>query len=85
MIRVKKMAPRVTDRLNSVNASFNTMVVDPKCKHLIKDFEQVAVKEGTREINKTDNPNLTHMSDAIGYFIDYEFPVRKPVTKTFMS
>jgi phage terminase large subunit len=85
MIRVKKMAPRVTDRLNSVNNSFQTMVIDPKCKYLIKDFEQVAVKEGTREINKTDNPNLTHMSDAIGYFIDYEFPVRKPVTKTFMS
>ena len=84
LVKVKRSAPRVADRLNSVNASFKTMVIDPKCKLLIKDLEQVVLKEHTRDLDKS-NLSLTHMSDALGYFIDYEMPVRKPVTKTFMA
>ena len=84
MIKVKRSAPRVVDRLNSMNNAFKTMVIDPRCKGLIKDLEQVSLKEGTRELDK-NNKELTHMSDALGYFVDYEFPVRKPVTTTYMA
>tara|TARA_Y100001963_G_scaffold159929_1_gene266250 strand:+ start:1637 stop:2911 length:1275 start_codon:yes stop_codon:yes gene_type:complete len=84
LVKAKKHAPYVVDRLNSVNKAFDTMVVDPRCKALIQDFEQVALKEHTRELDKS-NPQLTHMSDAIGYFIDYEFPCRKVQTRTFMA
>ena len=84
IVRVKKQAPRIVDRLNSVNNAFKTMVIHPKCKNLIKDLEQVVLKESTRDLDKS-NPLLTHMSDAIGYFIDFEMPIRKPVTKTYLA
>tara|TARA_Y100000401_G_scaffold66066_1_gene52725 strand:- start:7078 stop:8346 length:1269 start_codon:yes stop_codon:yes gene_type:complete len=84
MVKVKRQAPRVIDRLNSVNNSFKEVAIDPRCKELIKDFERVVIKEGTRELDKTDL-ELTHMSDAFGYFVDFEFPVRKPQTKSFMA
>ena len=84
VVKVKKQAPRVVDRINSVNNAFKTMIIDPRCKELVKDLEQVVVKGNTRELDKS-NPNLTHLSDALGYFCDYEFPCRKPETKTFMA
>ena len=84
MLRVKSVAPRVTDRLNSMNNAFKTMAIDPRCKELIKDLEQVALKDGTREIDKS-NSERSHMTDALGYFVTYEFPVRKPETSTFMA
>ena len=84
MVKVKKKAPRVVDRLNSVNNAFKTIIIDPKCKVLIRDLEQVALEPNTRKLDKT-NPVLTHMSDALGYFIDYEMPVRRPITKTYMA
>ena len=60
------------------------MTVEPKCKYLIKDLEQVVVKGMTRELDKS-NTELTHFTDALGYFVDYEFPCRKPSTQTFMA
>ena len=84
IVKVKKNAPRVIDRLNSMNNAFKYMVIDPKCKGLIKDLEQVVVKGVTRELDKT-NPALTHFSDALGYYIDYEYPCRRPSTQTFMA
>ena len=84
LVKVKRSAPRVIDRLNSVNNAFKSMIVDPKCKGLIKDLEQVCVKEGTRELDKSQK-DLSHFSDALGYFIDYEMPVRKLETKTYMA
>ena len=77
MVKVKRQAPRVKDRLNSVNNSFKQTIIDPKCKELIKDFERVVIKEGTRDLDKSDI-DLTHMSDAFGYGIEWEFPVIKP-------
>ena len=84
VVKVKKQAPRVIDRLNSMNNAFNSMLIDPKCKGLIRDLEQVVVKGITRELDKS-NSELTHFSDALGYFVDYEYPCRKPATQTFMA
>ena len=83
-LRVKKKAPLVVDSVNAVNKAMDFTIVDPRCKEFIKDLEQVVLKEGTREIDKS-NSNLTHLSDAFRYSIDYEFPVKKPVTKTYMA
>ena len=84
IVKVKKQAPRVIDRLNSMNNAFNNMIIDPKCKGLIRDLEQVVVKGITRELDKS-NSELTHFSDALGYFVDYEYPCRKPATQTFIA
>jgi len=82
-----KPNPSVIDRVNAVNgmlknASGETkLFVNHKCKNLIKDFEQVIYKEGKREIDKS-NLTLTHISDAVGYYIEYEFPIRDKMKVT---
>tara|TARA_Y100000401_G_scaffold38325_1_gene28933 strand:+ start:21005 stop:22285 length:1281 start_codon:yes stop_codon:yes gene_type:complete len=83
-LRVKKKAPSIVDSVNAVNKAMEYTLVDSKCKEFIKDLEQVVLKEGTREIDKT-NSGLTHLTDAFRYAIDYEFPVKKPITRTYMA
>ena len=80
----KKSAPSVIDRVNSVNSIMKNCTIDPKCKGLIRDLEQVVNKDGTREIDKS-NKSLTHFSDGFGYLIDYEYPIQKPTTRTYMA
>ena len=85
ILKVKRQAPRVVDRVNAVNKIMDgECIIDPKCKGLIKDLEQVVNREGTRDIDKS-NPELTHLSDGFGYAIDYEYPIRKPATKSYMA
>ena len=80
----RSTAPAVIDRVNAVNSIMKSCIIDPKCKGLIRDLEQVINKDGTREIDKS-NKSLTHFSDGFGYYIDYEHPIRKPITRTYMA
>lgn len=80
----RNSAPNVIDRVNSVNYKMKDILIDKGCKGLIRDLEQVVNKEGTREIDKS-NKELTHFSDGFGYYIEYEHPIRKPETRTFMA
>jgi len=79
-IRIKPNPP-VIDRVNAVNSRLcnamgvRRMFLDPSCKVAIRDFEQVVYKEGKREIDKT-NLDLTHISDAIGYYSEYEYSLK---------
>lgn len=66
--------PIVTDRVNCVNRMMESTIIDPSCKIMIKDLEQVVNKDGTREIDKS-NKELTHISDALGYSLIKEFPL----------
>lgn len=79
----RRPMPRVKDRVNAVNQMLKNgkgerrLNIDPKCVELRRDFEQVVWKNG--EIKKKDNDPRTHTSDALGYFIEAEFPAgRKP-------
>jgi|5_EtaG_2_1085323.scaffolds.fasta_scaffold02339_3 hypothetical protein len=83
-LRFKRQAPSITDSVNAVNNAMKTTKINPKCVGIIKDLEQVCNKDNTRQIDKT-NKNLTHFSDAFRYAIDYEMPVRRPVTTTIIS
>lgn len=72
--------PAERDRINAVNGMIKnsknrirTYVNPTKCKKLIKDFEQVSYKEGTVQIDKTKELDLTHASDAAGYMYEKEF------------
>jgi hypothetical protein len=52
------------------------LYVDRRCKWTIKDFEGVRVMEGTAgEIDKDYDSRLTHITDAIGYYVFKKFPV----------
>jgi len=78
--------PPVKDRINCVNAMLRNqagdrrLVIDPKCKELILDLERVrwgsdAHGNALTEIDKSD-PARSHLSDALGYMISYEFGMR---------
>jgi hypothetical protein len=82
-----KANPPVKDRVNCVNAMLlnhagdRRLTVDPGCKELIQDFERVHWKTDPHgnvqaEIDKSD-PKRTHLSDALGYMIAKEFPMRQ--------
>jgi hypothetical protein len=84
--RVPSANPLVKDRVNCVNAVLRNhagqsrVLVDPKCKHLIKDFEQVCWKtdphgNSLAELDKSDAMR-THVSDAVGYYVAHDFPMR---------
>jgi hypothetical protein len=77
----KRKHPPVADRVNSVNRLLRNadgqirMRFDPKCKKTIEAMEQTIYKAGTRDVDK--RMGVEHPADALGYFTDYEYPVRK--------
>lgn len=86
-VRLKN--PPERGRVNAVNARLRDaegrvrMLVSPTCKRMIKDFEGVAILEGTAgDIDKKSDLALTHISDAIGYYTVAKFPLRRVKTKT---
>ena len=78
-------APRshtpVRDRINAVNSrlcsssGIRHLIIDPKCKYTIEGLERQTYKEGTSQPDK--DSGYDHMNDALGYAVDYLFPVRK--------
>jgi phage terminase large subunit len=73
--RVPKANPAVRDRVSLVNARLRSardevrLFVNPKCKELIEDFEQVSYLEESTQIDKDKDRRRTHLSDALGYLI----------------
>lgn len=87
-LRVPSANPPVKDRINCVNAMLRNhagehrLLIDPRCKQTIKDLEQVCWKADPHgnplaELDKSE-PMRTHASDAVGYWIAREFPMRAP-------
>ena len=81
--RVKAANPSERARINAVNSRLKSttgdirLIVDgAAAPNVVKDFEGVTLlKGGSGEIDKKASPKLTHVSDAIGYYVEYEFPV----------
>lgn len=74
--------PEVKSRVASVNGRLRDMhghrkiFIADHCTHTIRDFEKVAFRAGTHELDKSD-PQLTHHTDALGYLIEQKYPIRK--------
>ena len=82
--RVPRENPRIKDRINCVNALLRNELgqhrlrIDPRCRELIRDLEQVAWKTDAHgnhvpELDKSDR-RRTHTSDALGYMVAEQFP-----------
>jgi hypothetical protein len=73
--RAPKSNPSVRERINLTNRQLKTaagqigLQVDPHCKELIKDLEQVCFKADTMQIDKDRDRLRTHLSDALGYVL----------------
>jgi hypothetical protein len=79
-VQVRNAHTPIRDRVNSVNAKLKntqelrTMFIDPKCKQIINSLERMVYKPGTSVIEK--DGELDHMADAVGYLIDFLYPLR---------
>ena len=83
--KVPTSNPAERDRINAVNGMIcnskedRRILINPKCKHLIRDFEQVEFKEGSVKIDKDKDLLLTHASDAFGYMIEKDFSLNRGI------
>jgi hypothetical protein len=73
--KIPRGNPEVRERVNLVNAMLQSakgetrLIINPKCKELILDLEQVIYKPGSSVVDKDRDPRRTHLSDALGYLI----------------
>lgn len=80
-LKYHKKHPLIADRVNSVNRMLMTatgkvrMRVDRKCENVIESLEQTLYKEGGREIDK--DADIEHMTDALGYLVEYQYPAKQ--------
>ena len=78
----------VRDGINAVNSKLcsasgaRTLFIDPACRSIITSLEKHTYREGTSQPDK--DSGLDHMSDAIRYYVDYVFPVRRDVDPTMV-
>ncbi len=72
---VPDINPRVLKRIQMVNARLKSadgkmhMTIDPKCRELIQDLEQVCFTDVGTRVDKDKDRKRTHASDALGYLI----------------
>lgn len=80
-VKVRTRHPAIRDRINSVNSRLlssqkeRRLFVASNCKNVINSLERQTYKEGTSQPNKDDG--FDHMNDALGYLIEFMFPIRK--------
>lgn len=71
----------VRDRINAVNSrlcdstGIRHLFIAPNCKYTIEGLERQTYKEGTTQPDKESG--YDHQMDALGYMVDYQFPIRK--------
>ncbi len=73
--KIPKSNPAVRERVMLMNVKLAglggemPLQVDPRCRELVKDFEQVTYKEDSQVIDKERDSRRTHLSDALGYLV----------------
>jgi len=83
--RIPNSNPPVRDRVALVNSKLRNadgevrMLIHPRCKELIQDFEDVTWKGDTAEIDKEKDSRRTHLSDALGYLVWDLFQPRRTI------
>lgn len=74
-MRIASHNPAVLQRVKLVNARMldscggTNLFVDPRCRELVKDLEEVLFKPNEGVIDKARDPARTHISDALGYLV----------------
>lgn len=80
-LKYRRKHPFVADRVNAVNRMLRAadgvirLRVDKRCKETINGLEQTIYIPGSRDVDK--KMGVEHPTDALGYCIDLEFPMRK--------
>ena len=83
-VKAKSTHPLIRDRVNSVNSKLKSfdgkrsILINPSCKILINSLMKQIYKEGTAQPEKNGHD---HMTDALGYAIEYLFPITSNLPK----
>lgn len=81
--KFRRKHPLVRDRINAVNSRLcaadgvRRLLVHRGCKRVIHALERHSYKRGTNLPEKGGEGDLSHMTDSIGYLVEYMFPVAK--------
>ena len=79
--------PAVRDRIIAVNSMLLNsndevrLYIDPVCKELIKCLTRFSYKENSLIPDKGGAVDYSHFPDALGYGVEYLFPVTRDVVK----
>lgn len=82
-VKVPTSHTAVRDRINAVNSRLcnakgeRHLFISPRCKYTIEALERQTYIEGSSQPDKTSG--WDHTNDALGYAVDYLFPVRRDV------
>lgn len=82
-LKFRKKHPLIADRVNAVNKMIRSadgnirLMVNKNCRNVIDSLEQTLYKAGSRDIDK--KMSMEHITDALGYCIELEFPTRQIV------
>jgi hypothetical protein len=85
-VKCKSTHALVRDRVNAVNSKLKSfdgkrsIFINPSCKTLINSLMKQVYKEGTNQPEK--NNGYDHMTDALGYAIEYLFPITSNLPKS---
>jgi len=83
-VRARKTNPTQRDRINSMNSAMRPIIgkpryyIDPSCRATLDDFAKVQrladdrLDKDQEEVGKSK----VHISDALGYLIDFNFPIK---------
>jgi hypothetical protein len=80
-VKCRPNHPLVRDRINAVNSKLknanglSSLFITKSCKNVIKSLERQIYKEGTSIPDK--DSGFDHFNDALGYMIEYLFPLRR--------
>jgi hypothetical protein len=83
-VKVRNSHTSIRDRINAVNSRLKStdgvrhVYIDPKCRQVIQSLERQTYKEGTSQPDK--DSGFDHMNDALGYLIDFLYPIRRQYT-----
>ena len=85
-VKAKNTHALVRDRVNSVNSKLKSfegkrsVFINPSCKTLINSLMKQVYKENTTQPEKGNG--YDHMTDALGYAIEYLFPITSTLPKS---
>ncbi len=81
--KFRRKHPLIRDRINAVNSALcsadgsRRVLINKKCKRAIHALERHSYKRGTNLPEKGGENDLSHITDSMGYLIEYLYPVNK--------
>jgi len=84
IVKAPNAHTQVRDRINAVNSRLcgsdgkRHLFIANSCKYTIESLERHTYKEGTVQPDK--DSGYDHMNDALGYMVDYLFPVKRDLS-----